>query len=277
MLYVYLPMCCDKDSSSNDLFRRVEELEAKLDILESHSRRNNLKIFGLEEGRRETYELCTDKVIGFLNNYATHKVWSYEDIERAHRLGRQNHRRKQPRPVIIKFYRWHDKLRLLQDHRTRNAMRRDGYRLAADITRQQAAQLQNLKHEGKRGYYRNGKLHVQQDSRRRDRQDRQGQWGDRQLQTASSNRGHQGNRRRDWREDDRRQHSRREDNDGWREGDDDWRGDSDDWRNEEYDTSQRNGPVDYDNGYGYDAHWRGYWGYPNYMLHPHDWPPLQSG
>nr|KAG5699042.1 hypothetical protein BaRGS_025436 [Batillaria attramentaria] len=40
-------------------------------------------------------------------------------------------------------------------------MRADGYRLASDLTKNQAAQLQNLRQQGKTGFYRNGRLHVE--------------------------------------------------------------------------------------------------------------------
>nr|KAG5686343.1 hypothetical protein BaRGS_021962 [Batillaria attramentaria] len=40
-------------------------------------------------------------------------------------------------------------------------MRAHGYRLASDLTKNQAAELQNLRQQGKTGFYRNGRLHVE--------------------------------------------------------------------------------------------------------------------
>nr|KAG5700395.1 hypothetical protein BaRGS_029647 [Batillaria attramentaria]KAG5711085.1 hypothetical protein BaRGS_004729 [Batillaria attramentaria] len=40
-------------------------------------------------------------------------------------------------------------------------MRAHGYRLASDLTKNQATELQNLRQQGKTGFYRNGRLHVE--------------------------------------------------------------------------------------------------------------------
>ena len=86
------------------LLSKISDLERQVEILENHSRRNNLKIFGLEEARRETYDVCASRVVDLLNDYAPFKRWCHDDIERAHRLGRANRNSKRPRSVIVKFF-----------------------------------------------------------------------------------------------------------------------------------------------------------------------------
>ncbi|PVD25261.1 hypothetical protein C0Q70_15759 [Pomacea canaliculata] len=114
-------------------------------------------IFGLPDGN-ENYHSCEIQVLRFLNDYADYKTWNDVDAERAHRIGKFE--ASKSRPIIIKFCRWFDKMRLLRDHVIRGAMRKDGFRLAVDLTRQQRLQLRHLKQEGKSGYFRNGKLHI---------------------------------------------------------------------------------------------------------------------
>ena len=148
------------------LVEKIAELECQVETLECQSRRNNLKILGIKEGRQETYERCAEVVVDFLNYFATFKQWSVDDIERAHRLGKSNDTHR-PRPLIVKLYRWSDKIQLLRNRQVRSIMRKEGYRIASDLTKKQTAQLRAVQQEGKRGYFRNGRLQVQ-DNRRRD-------------------------------------------------------------------------------------------------------------
>ncbi|KAK7503267.1 hypothetical protein BaRGS_00005532 [Batillaria attramentaria] len=144
-----------------DFEARLSSMEAKLETLETHSRRNNLKIFGLPESRAENYHRCAEEVVHFLNYYAHYKQWCTDDLERAHRIGKPGASTRGPRPMIVKFFRWTDKLGLLRNREVRDAMRAHGYRLASDLTKNQATELQNLRQQGKTGFYRNGRLHVE--------------------------------------------------------------------------------------------------------------------
>ena len=47
------------------LVHRINELERQVETLELHSRRNNLKIFGLQEARNENYDECAEVVVDF--------------------------------------------------------------------------------------------------------------------------------------------------------------------------------------------------------------------
>ena len=62
------------------------EIENKLVDLEDRSRRNNLRINGIKEGKNETWEECEERVNCFLEeklDMDTSEIW----IERAHRVG----------------------------------------------------------------------------------------------------------------------------------------------------------------------------------------------
>jgi hypothetical protein len=75
------------------------ELAAKLDRLEGHSRRNNLVFYNIAEQERENWkqtETLVKKMIEEQMGVQLHE----NDIERAHRLGR---RRDKSRPIIVKF------------------------------------------------------------------------------------------------------------------------------------------------------------------------------
>ena len=62
------------------------DIENKLVDLEDRSRRNNLRINGIKEGKNETWEECEERVNCFLEgklDIDTSEIWT----ERAHRVG----------------------------------------------------------------------------------------------------------------------------------------------------------------------------------------------
>ncbi|XP_052131162.1 uncharacterized protein LOC127751526 [Frankliniella occidentalis] len=76
---------------------KLNEIENKLDELEQYGRRNNLRIFGVEE--REDEE--TDYIVIDMAKKMNVEV-SVSSIDRSHRVGRKGTR---PRPIIVKFIR----------------------------------------------------------------------------------------------------------------------------------------------------------------------------
>eukprot|EP00745_Piridium_sociabile_P006242 TRINITY_DN14019_c0_g1_i7.p2 TRINITY_DN14019_c0_g1~~TRINITY_DN14019_c0_g1_i7.p2 ORF type:complete len:522 (-),score=104.05 TRINITY_DN14019_c0_g1_i7:3624-5189(-) len=144
------------------LTNRLTAMEEDLDRLESHSRKNNVKMFGIPESVGESFQACADKVVATLNEFFTEKVWSARDVERAHRLGKPNPNANRPRPMIVHFHRWADKMMLLQQNEARTALSRADVRVASDLTRRQAAKLKQLQEEGKFGYFKNGKLFTRE-------------------------------------------------------------------------------------------------------------------
>ena len=84
------------------------EIENKLVDLEDRSRRNNLRINGIKEGKNETWQECEERVNCFLEeklDMDTSEIW----IERAHRVGEK--KRGQERQIVVKFNSYKIKLK----------------------------------------------------------------------------------------------------------------------------------------------------------------------
>ena len=91
----------------------AQENERKNERLESQSRRENLKFYGLDENRKETWEESENKV----RNYIAEGLNIDESdikIERAHRLGGN---KSGTRPIIAKFSFYKDKEKILRAYR----------------------------------------------------------------------------------------------------------------------------------------------------------------
>lgn len=155
-------------SQQDDLYRVVTSLEAEVDRLEGFSRRNNVKFFGIPEEVGDTDADCVVAVKNVLDTYIPQKQWEPDVIERAHRLGKPNPKNPNPRPIIAKFQRWGDAMRLMKDREARSDMEHDNLRAAQDLTRRQTQKLKQLREEGKTAYYTNGKLRFHDNPRNND-------------------------------------------------------------------------------------------------------------
>jgi len=91
----------------DELIDRVDKVEDEADKLESVTRRDNVRIYGVPEDTGETFEHCKVKILELLNEHVTKKVWNARDIVRAHRLSLDW--LAKPRPIIVKFHHWEDK------------------------------------------------------------------------------------------------------------------------------------------------------------------------
>ena len=164
-----LTQVCNKNSEAiRELKTNQKEVESTLgglqdeiDRLEGFSRRNNVKLFGIPEGA-ENNSTCEKVVTKVLTDYYPDEQWGGDVIERAHRLGRYDSRypNSRPRPVIAKFQRWGDAMRVMKNRGARDNMEKDNIRLAQDLTRRQSDQLRSLREEGKSAYFVKGKLQV---------------------------------------------------------------------------------------------------------------------
>lgn len=146
------------------LAKGLAGMERELDMLESRSRRSNVRFFGIAESVGESFQTCADKVVSVLNEFFPCKTWEASDVERAHRTtGSADPATHKPRPLIVRFHRWADKMRLFQDSDARAALRMAGIRFSSDLTKRQVAALKEVRADGKFGFYKNGKLHVRED------------------------------------------------------------------------------------------------------------------
>ena len=83
------------------------DIENKLVDLEDRSRRNNLRINGIKEGKNETWEECKERVNCFLEeklDVDTSEIW----IKRAHRVGEKKN--GQERQIVVQFNSYKNKL-----------------------------------------------------------------------------------------------------------------------------------------------------------------------
>ena len=91
----------------------IASLEARIDKMEDHSRRNNLLFYGFSEDSQE--ERCENRVCDLLAKVILRNTRDVNtiDIVRAHRLGAFN--AGHTRPIIVKFERYSDKNEIMQN------------------------------------------------------------------------------------------------------------------------------------------------------------------
>ena len=102
-------------STVENLETRVKEAERKNENLEAQSRRDNLKFYGIEDDRKETWEQTELKTRNYLSTQLETDDSNIK-IERAHRLPSKH----TPRPVIVKFSHFKDKERVLKVYREKH-------------------------------------------------------------------------------------------------------------------------------------------------------------
>lgn len=99
-------------NSVTKLEARAKESEKKNEQLETQSRRDNLKFYGIEEDPKETWEQTETKLRTYLSDELQIDESSIK-IERAHRLSSK----ASPRPIIAKFSFFKDKESILKTDR----------------------------------------------------------------------------------------------------------------------------------------------------------------
>ena len=88
----------------------LDKISVKLDSLEAHSRRNNLRFYGLRGNGKETWAESEQRVRDFIVGTMNMEDYEQVEIERAHRLGSIH---SPSRPIIVKFSRYKDKESIL--------------------------------------------------------------------------------------------------------------------------------------------------------------------
>ena len=82
----------------------LQKLQKKITDLEDRTRRNNLRIDGIQENENESWSDCEAKVKKLFSDSL--KVKDVE-IQRVHRVGKKKENR--PRTIVMKLLRWKDK------------------------------------------------------------------------------------------------------------------------------------------------------------------------
>ena len=115
----------------------------KQEYLENYSRRNNVKILGIQEKDRkdgnETWEECEEKAVEAIKTQL--KITEDLKIERAHRVGKPrpqfrhvdgNRIANKPRPIFVRFHSWKVKEKVVQAARR---IRPDGMKFFEDFSK----------------------------------------------------------------------------------------------------------------------------------------------
>ena len=140
------------------LAEEVNFLKDEVDRLELVLRKDNLKFLGIPETAQESYEACVQTVVDVLNDAGELAIpFTASDIQQVYRINGRR-RRNEPRPLIVKFTHWCDKLGILMNKEIRGHLRHNGVLVANDLTRRQSSQLAEIRRQGKVGYFLNGKL-----------------------------------------------------------------------------------------------------------------------
>ena len=117
------------------LEKTVEQTELKRENLEAQSRRNNLKLYGIDEDEQETWEQTEDKVRNYLKSDLNLNGDDIQ-IERAHRLPSKLNG---PRPTIVKFSFFKDKDKIIRSYREKKKNRPSD--TDTDVENQQAPKI----------------------------------------------------------------------------------------------------------------------------------------
>ena len=113
----------------------ADNVESQLEYIENQSRRNNIKILGIEENKDE--EKTWDDTEEVVRKALKDKLNLEEnfEIERCHRIksGNKNPRfANQPRPIVAKFCKWKDKESILRKARS---LKPEGVKFFPDYTK----------------------------------------------------------------------------------------------------------------------------------------------
>ena len=137
-----------------NLLQENKFLKEKIRDIEDRSRRNNLRIDGVMESEKETWEETEEKV----QNIFTNKLGIKRKImiERAHRTKKKNSKneeRSRPATVVLKLLNYKDKQTILNNAKklygTGIYINEDFSRETADIRKKKWAKVLELRDQGK--------------------------------------------------------------------------------------------------------------------------------
>ena len=165
-----------KDKLIEDISHKIDDLEVvvegnrfdskpvfeRLDSLEDHSRRNNLRFSGIEELPNENWEQTAELVKKLVKN----KLEFPEnfEVERAHRVGIRSSNK--PRTIIAKFLRFQDRQKILRTSSklkgTKIFVNEDLCEESLKKRKEKLPQLQQARREGKVAYFNHTTLIIKE-------------------------------------------------------------------------------------------------------------------
>ena len=126
-------------------------MKLQADEAQMYSRRSSVRIFNIPEEKDES----TDDIVCRLGEAIGADIF-YDDIDRSHRIGRQD--KDKPRPIICKFLSYQSKLALMQRKKklktldVKKVFKTDSIYINEDLTKERARlakTARDLKKSGK--------------------------------------------------------------------------------------------------------------------------------
>lgn len=141
---------------------KIKELEERTNYQEDYSRRNNVRISGVEEHEpNETWEQTTVAVTSLLENKL---LMPGIELERAHRVGVRRDAR--PRPIVARFSRFCDREAVMRNSNklrgTNIFVNEDLCASSQAVKNAQMPQLKQARAQGKIAYFRHTKLIIKE-------------------------------------------------------------------------------------------------------------------
>lgn len=143
--------------------KRIQLLEMKVDYMENQSRRCNLVFRGVDEKPKESWAESKDKIIEIINDLGV--VVDNNDVERAHRTNSKY----TPRPIVVKFYSYEMKERILDSAKSLKIKWPDVYIMedfSKNVIEDRRKLVERMKEERKKGNYsqiRFNKLQIEEE------------------------------------------------------------------------------------------------------------------
>ena len=101
---------------NKEIKEELNKMYIKMDTLESHSRRNKLRIYVIRSELNDTWEVTEQRVRNFIKDELDMPDREHVEIERAHKLGGKYSDRSS---IIVKFGKYKDKDMILNQARQR--------------------------------------------------------------------------------------------------------------------------------------------------------------
>ena len=149
----------DMASEMNCLKEHSDSVSEQLNKLERFSRRNNLRLVGMEEVVDENALTLVKSFI--FDHFGMESV----EIERAHRVGKKPQDHGRSRQIIFKLLRYTDKVNIVRN--ARKTLRDTSFRIVDDLTRADLEKKRKLRplmeqayRDGRRVRFTDGRLYI---------------------------------------------------------------------------------------------------------------------
>lgn len=156
--------------TTEKLESRAETIEERLEKQDIMMRRDNIIVYGLDEGggdgaKMETEEQLLDSLVTVLNKHDSSRQWSEDDFASVLRLGKPEVSKK--RPVVARLIKSRVKRAVISNKHLRQALKTKNMKIDDDLTEQQRQTLKHWRDEGFIAFYRGVRLYTKKRSESR--------------------------------------------------------------------------------------------------------------